>query len=190
MPPSQTKTNTPPVAPGGFVYWLLLLLGFSTLAPTVLLPEWREYQAIRTAEQIEEERADAMERLVDQKRAALERLQSDPAVTVRLAQRDLRYRRADQYRLAVAADGSSPGVSLFDAPDVLPAVEPQEPIVVDPVDPPVWLTRWLALLPPFNYDYVFCDEHIRPIIIAMSVALIGLAFVLYGRRSSAADADR
>ncbi len=182
MPLNNTTTTSSTLAPGGFAYWFLLALGFSTLAPAVLLPEWREYQAIRLAEQIEQERADAMERLVDRKRRVLERLQSDPAVIARLAQRDLRYQRVDQFRLAVASGTSSQQVSLFDARDVLPAVEPELPIVVEPVTPPVWLMRWLDFLPPYNYDRVFCDKEIRPIIMTMSVALIGLAFVLYGRR--------
>ena len=54
MPPSNTTTTSSTLAPGGFAYWFLLVLGFSTLAPAVLLPEWREYQAIRLAEQVEQ----------------------------------------------------------------------------------------------------------------------------------------
>jgi len=186
MAPNNTRTTSSTVAPGGFAYWFLLALGFSTLTPAILLPEWREYQAIRLAEQVEQERADAMERLVDRKERALERLQSDPTVTARLAQRDLRYHRKDQLRLAVASDAAPQGEVFFDMPDVLPAVEPQEPIVVDPVTPPVWLKRWLEFLPPFDYDRVFCNQKLRPIIMTMSVALIGLAFVLYGRRAPTA----
>ena len=182
MPPTNTTTTSSTVAPGGFAYWFLLALGFSTFTPAVLLPEWREFQVIRAAEQVEQARADAMATLVDKKRLALDRLQSDPAVTARLAQRNLRYQRADQFRLAVAPETSSQEVALFDAPDVLPAVEPEAPIVIEPVAPPVWLMRWLRLLPPYDYDRVFCDHQIRPIIITMSVTLIGLAFVLYGRR--------
>jgi len=187
MAPTRSTTTSSTVAPGGFAYWFLLALGFSTFTPAVLLPEWREYQLIRAAEQIEEARADAMATLVDKKRRALDRLQSDPTVTSRLAQRDLRYRRTDQFRLVVAPETFSPAVALFDAPDVLPAVEPEVPIVVEPVMPPVWLMRWLKFLPPFDYDRVFCDQEIRPIILTMSVALIGLAFVLYGRRIPAAS---
>jgi len=182
MPQRRPPTTSSTVAPGGFVYWLLLALGFSTFAPAVLLPEWREYEAINTAEQVEQARADAMADLVDRHRQTLERLQSDPAVIARLAQRDLRYQRVDQFRLAVAPEAQSPEAMVFDAPDVLPAMEPEQPIVVEPVAPPVWLQRWLALLPPYDYDRVFCNPKIRPIIMTMSVTLIGLAFVLFGRR--------
>ena len=184
MPPKSTPTVPRKHAPGGFIFWLLLLLGFSTFAPSILLPEWRAYQAICVAEQIEQQRADAMAALVLQKRQALGRLQSDPAVTARLAQRNLRWERVDHFRLAVAPELAEERIAPFDALDVLPAVEPAGPIVVEPVNPPDWLMRWLRLLPPYDYDRVFCDEEIRPIIMTMSVALIGLAFVLYGRRTT------
>jgi len=34
---------------------------------------------------------------------------------------------------------------------------------------------------------VFCDRAVRPIMMTMSITLIALSFVLYGRRSSLAD---
>ncbi len=163
------------------MFWLLLLLGFAALAPCLLLPEWREYQAIAVAEQIEKTRADAMEDLVQEKRRLLDRIQRDPAVVVRLAQRELHYERADHYPVRVAGAGGR-SVSIMAPTDVLPAIEPTSPIVINPPQLPVWLARWSDLLPPYNYDGVFCDNGVRPIIMAMSIALIGLSFFLYGRR--------
>lgn len=166
---------------GGPTFWLLLLLGFATLAPCLLLPEWREYQAIAVAEQVEQHRTATMAALVQEKHRLLERLHQDPAVVVRLAQRELRYRRADCDLIPVA--GASTGTVLLTAPtDVLAGVEPADPIVIEPPQLPVWLARWSDLLPPYNYDGVFCDGEVRPILVIMSVALIALAFALYGRR--------
>ena len=50
------------------------------------------------------------------------------------------------------------------------------PIVVGPPALPVWLARWSRLLPPYDYDRVFCDSEVRPVIMTISVALISRAF--------------
>jgi len=138
--PSPSHRSARGDARGGPTFWLLLLLGFATLAPSLLLPEWREYQAIAVAEQVEQSRADAMENLVRQKRRLLDRIQRDPSVVVRLAQRELHYERADRSPLPVAGTRRSAAV-LMASTDVLPAIEPEQPIAVAVPELPTWVAR-------------------------------------------------
>ena len=49
----QPRVDTTGGLTGAIVYWLLVCMGVSSLAMCVLWPEWREYQAIRTAEQVQ-----------------------------------------------------------------------------------------------------------------------------------------
>lgn len=181
---NATSSTRRPGALGGLVYWLLLSMGFAALAPCVLLPEWHALQAIHEAEQIQEARTATIASMVTAQRRSLQRLQRDPAALTRLAQRDLRYRRADCRPVRVAALEAPVRTVAFDAVDVLAAEEPKEPVQIEPVAPPAWLARRLSLLPDYDYDGIFCDPQKRPIIMTMSVSLIGLAFVLFGRRTT------
>ena len=38
---------------GAAVFWFLILLGVSTFAPCIIVPEWRNYQSAKVAEQRE-----------------------------------------------------------------------------------------------------------------------------------------
>jgi len=155
---------------GGFVYWMLLLMGLATFTPCVVLPEWREYQALRMAEQTERHRLDEMQRVVDRERNLLDAMQSDPAVIGRLAQRDLHFHRPGDTSVAVSVP--------------LTATAPQAPFVGKPIEPPVALARARSYLPDFNYDALFCDNRTRPIIMVMSVGLIVTAIALFSGRTS------
>jgi hypothetical protein len=155
---------------GGFVYWMLLLMGLATFTPCVVLPEWREYQALRMAEQTERHRLDEMQRVVDRERNLLEAMQSDPAVIGRLAQRDLHFRRPGDTSVAVSVP--------------LTATALQAPFVGKPIEPPVALARARSYLPDFNYDALFCDNRTRPIIMVMSVGLIVTAIALFSGKTS------
>ena len=53
---------------GGLVFWTLIFMGLSTFAPCVILPEWRDYQAARVAEQREQHRLDQLRRTVKRDR--------------------------------------------------------------------------------------------------------------------------
>jgi len=186
-PPFSTNTAPRPGLLASLTYWLLLGLGFGALAPSVLLPEWRAYQAIHAAEQIQQARTDRLAAMVDRQRRALQRLQRDPAAMARLAQRALRYRRVDHRPVRVADLEALGGAVSFDAVDVLAAPEPERPVPIEPVKPPAWLADRLGALPDYDYEGVFCDPQTRPIILTLSVGLIGLAFVLFGRRCPAPD---
>ncbi|MBI4719064.1 MAG: hypothetical protein HY763_14760 [Planctomycetes bacterium] len=160
-------SEAPPA--GRAVFWLLVLMGLSTLTPCVVLPEWRAYEALRYAEQVEQHRVEALQRSVDRQRRLLEALRTDPAVIGRLAQRDLGFRRPDEQAVSVRV------------PDHVQGGAP--PFVAEPLRAPVPIARLIACLPNLPYDRIFCDTESRPIVMGMSVALIAIAFVLFSRRS-------
>lgn len=147
---------------------MLILMGLGTFAPCVLLPEWREYQALRLVEQAEQHRLDAMQRVVERERHLLEAMQRDPAAIARIAQRDLHFYRPGDTTIAV------------DVP-VMPAGV-QAPFSAEPVNPPAALARAHAYLPSLNYDALFCDAGTRSILMVMSVALIATAIASFWRR--------
>ena len=176
----------PDPSPGGrLVFWLLAFMGVGAFAPCVLLPEWRTYQALKVAEQAQQHRLEALQRVVDRENRLLEALRSDPAVINRFAQRDLSFRRPGERAVRVslpAADDDS--VSRLVAGDV-----GEESFIPEPVLPPRFVARALAHLPDYDYDRVFCDDETRPIIMGMSVALIGVAFGLFGRHRTPSPAE-
>src|SRR3990172_2627474 len=57
---------------GGFVFWILILMGLGTFAPCILLPEWRQYQALHLVEQAEQHRLASMRRVVEREKHMLE----------------------------------------------------------------------------------------------------------------------
>jgi len=160
---------------GGVVFWALILMGLCTFAPCVLLPEWRDYQAARGAEQRAQHRLDHLQGTVDHEKRGVEAMQNDPAVVARIAQRDLGFRRPDATTVSVE----------------VPHVPPEESDAVfipEPVTPPVWLGRVLGFLPDFDYDAVFCHERTRSIVMVMSVGLIVMAIALFsGKRCEIRD---
>ncbi|GMU36633.1 MAG: hypothetical protein KJ057_08315 [Phycisphaerae bacterium] len=164
--PSESVVREPASAP--FLFWMLVLLGMSGLAPAVLLPEWRAYQHIRVTEQREQFARERLADAVAAERRLLDGLRTDPALLSRIAQRDLRTAPADAEVVQVPVEGLA---SAGATPGFRPA----------PVDPPAWVRRWTDRLPVLNYDAVFCESPSRPVIIAMSLTLICAALVLYGR---------
>ncbi len=140
------------------VAWLLMFMGVATFAPAVILPEWRSYELLKASEQVELHRLQTLQLVVNQQRRALRALQSDPAVLVRLAKRDLGYREPGTDEVVVAAGHQySPSRETFTS---------------TPIRPPEILRPLLAKLPVLNYDAVFCDEATRPIVMVMSLALM------------------
>jgi len=80
----------------------------------------------------------------------------------------------------VPVDVRSPGPQVV--VDGASAGEADKTFVPTAAAPPVAVSRALSLLPDLDYDRIFCDENSRTFIMCMSVALLGIAFALYGRR--------
>lgn len=163
-----------------FIFWSLVCLSFATFAPCVILPEWRALQVLEVAKQREQHRLQVVLAAIDKEERLLEAMRSDPVIIDRVVQRDLKYQRAGERVVRVALPERRMDVATADA-DTRVADESFEP---KPVPPPAAVARALAILPTLDYDRIFCDEESRPMIMCMSVALLLVAFALYGRRSS------
>ncbi len=144
-------------------------MGLGTFAPCILLPEWRKYQTLESAARIEEHRTAVLQAELDDQRRLLTAICSDPAVVARLAQRELGYERPDVAAITVAAPIAARG--------------PEVPFVPPLAQPPQALARLSNMLPGFDYDRIFCDGEVRPVVMAMSIGLIVLAMALFGPRS-------
>jgi len=159
--PPQTHIGSPPV------FWFLTAMGLAAFAPCILLPEWREYQALRLAEQREQFRVDQVRQAVSEEQRRLEALRSDPAAVARLARREFAFHQPGEEVVAV---------SVAYVPD------PPNTFTPAPVEPPLVLQRWERFLPPFDYDRIFCDDQTRTLIMGMSLSVIVIAFALFRRR--------
>ncbi len=171
---------------------MLLLLALGALSPCVLFPEWRQYQALSRAEQVQKHRADSLQRHIDEQRRLLMALRSDPGVVARLARREYGFHRDGERVVSVALPAlagappasSSAGVAARFGGEASPLVG-DEPFLPQPVSLPPVLARAASYLPAgYDYDRVFCDDQTRLVIMVMSVALIAVAFTLFSRQQA------
>ncbi|MBU0717073.1 MAG: hypothetical protein KJ749_02400 [Planctomycetes bacterium] len=163
------------------VFWLLVLMGFSAFASCIVLPEWRAYVALEVACQAEEHRRDAVQRDVERTQRLHRAMQSDPAVIDRLARRELTFRQAGEQTVLVALPASGDILESQSESDGLAEM----PFVPRPIEPPIPIARLRALLPDYDYAQVFCSGETRPIIMGMSVGLLGIALWLFSPRRPA-----
>lgn len=152
---------------GAVMFWVLIVLAAAGFVPAIMLPIWRDYQAMALAAQAEERLVAPLRSEVQRQRRVLEAIRTDPGVNARLAQRELAYRRPDQREIPL------PGVP---ASTTALIVEPLEA-----VEPPLPATRLLGRLPAANYDQLFCHGPTRMVIILLSGGLVVAAFALYSR---------
>lgn len=162
------------------IFWSLAFLSFATFVPCVILPEWRAYEALEVAKQREQHRLEVVLEAIEKEERLLKAMRSDTVIIDRVVQRDLKYQRAGERVVRVALPDRRMDVAAAGAATRLAdgTFEPK------PVLPPATVARALAILPGLDYDRIFCDEKSRPVIMCMSVALLLVAFGLYGRRSS------
>lgn len=160
---------------GAPVFWLLFTLGVGTFAPCIIVPEWRNYQVAKVAEQREKHRLDKLRQVVATERRQVDAIQNDPTVVARLAQRDLGFRRPGETVVPVDVGDSDQFAGMGDLDE--------DDFVAAPVVPPSWFTRATWWLPNFDYDAIFCDPSTRPIVMLMSISVIIVAVVLFNRPS-------
>ena len=162
---------------GAAVFWFLFVLGVVTFAPCIIVPEWRNYQVAKVAEQREKHRLDKLRQVVASERRQVEAIQNDPTVVARLAQRDLGFLRPGEKIVAVDVGDSHQFAGMADLDE--------DYFVPAPVLPPSWFTRATWWLPDFNYDAIFCDPSTRPIVMLMSISVIVVAVALFHRPTPA-----
>ena len=166
---------------GTVVFWLLLGLAVATLAPCIILPEWRHYQSLKLAEQVQEQRVAQLEELVEREQDRLEAMRTDPGTVARLARRELNYRYEGEQTVWLGSGADPIPMEL--------ASPPIGPIKLEPVRPPELVERALAPLPELDYDNVFCEPSTRPLVMTMSVGLALTAFIIFRRPHADALSD-
>ena len=174
--PDEGRIEEPPEAsgdprPSPVWFWLLVLIASAMFAPCVLVPVWKDYQAIKLAERFEIATVGEMRRDMDRQERMLDALRTDPGAVSRVAQRDLAYTRRGASSVRVQADP---------APRRRPAVS-----IVDRVQPPVAVTRalgWLSITP--KHLEVFADREVRTTVMCLSGGLILAACLIFPPRSN------
>jgi len=137
-------------------------------APCVLLPVWRDYQALQYSEQVERAGLEQARAQLQRQKRHLEALQSDPAVIARVARRELRYRDPAEITIPVSIQAD--------------LSEQTAPLVLDAVEPPAVVAWVVEKLPEADYDRFFCTGPTRTLLMCLSGGLLVSAFVLYSQR--------
>ena len=153
------------------VAWGLLALGLAALGASVLVPEWRSFLAMRQALVVEEHRMDSLDKAVAAERRHLEAIQTDPAVIVRLAQRELGLDPPGTRSVSMSIPGNVAGRRHSSDRSGLAG------------DSPNALGNSPA--PASAVERVFCDRDTRRVMIVFSVCLLGVSLWLPVRRSVA-----
>jgi hypothetical protein len=169
-----TRPNPDPAgssASSSLLFWALIVLAATAFVPCVLLPPWRDYQALDLAVQVEERVTEAARTGVRRLRHSARAIRTDPAVAARLARRELSYDHLGQTEVPV------PGVSPANP-------NTADPIALQPVQPPLPIARAIGHLPAINYDRLFVDQPTRTILMLLSGGLVLAALVLCRPRDS------
>ena len=186
----RTRSDRTYAAGGGAVYWLLVLMGVSSLAVCVLLPEWREYRALRATEHIQQQRLESLRSTLDDERKRLNALRNDPGFIDRVARRELNYRGPSDRLVPVAVVDAGflngRAESLF-ALQTRSDSRSDSMTVVGPVgdsQPPPVLPGISANVPLFDYDRALNGDQTTRVMAALSAALLAVAVLLFWRRPS------
>lgn len=155
---------------GAAVFWLLSAMSLTTFALCVLTPEYDAYQALQQAQRAELTRVAQIRELVTRERRLIDGLRGDPALVARLARRDLGFHGPDEKTVWLF-----PQERGLQESDFVGAFGVR-PVPVISAAVPVGNERLMA------YLTVFRDPGTRPLIMAMSVFLIAVAFLLFGGR--------
>ncbi|MCK4659453.1 MAG: septum formation initiator family protein [Phycisphaerae bacterium] len=160
----------PPSNRGNGMFVVLVGMAAVVFAPCVLLPIWRDYQALRYAEQVEQAELERARALLQLQRRRLEALQNDPAAIARVARRELGYRDPHEFTVPVVL-----------APEQVVEIAP---VALTPVEPPGVVAGLVGKLPAADYDSIFCHEPTRTILMCLAGGLLLSAMVIYAPRQS------
>jgi hypothetical protein len=173
-PNSADFPEAPPPS-RGVMFWVLVGMAVVVFAPCVLLPVWRDYQALCYAEQVEHGRLVQARAELARQQQRLEALENDPSAIARVARRELHYRDPQEVAVPVTLGPEAPAEAV--------------PTVVTPVEPPAVIARLVAKLPPADYDRLFCAEPTRTLLMCLAGGLVLSAFILYWPRRSAVSGN-
>ncbi len=185
----RTRSDHAYATGGGVVYWLLVLMGVSSLGVCVLWPEWREFQALRETEHIQQQRLESLRSAVDDERKRLHALRNDPGFIDRVARRELNYRGPSDRLVFVAVvdSGALNGRAKILTLQTMSDSRSDSMAVVGPVgdsQPPPVLPGIFANVPLYDYDRALNDDRTTRVIAALSAALLAVAVLLFWPRRS------
>lgn len=147
------------------MFWVLITLALAGFIPCILLPVWRDYQAMSVALRTEEQVTEQMRDEVAAQRRRIDILRTDPAVSIRLAQRELSYDLVGFRQVPVPGATPTKTITHLQPPG--------------PVQPPPAATRLLKHLPQADYDAIFCDPATRGVVMILCAGTAAAAFILY-----------
>ena len=150
------------------MFWVLVAMAAAVFAPCVLLPVWRDYQALQYTEQVERVELEWSRTELGRQKRRLAALKDDPATIARVARRELRYRDPQEFAIPVSVSVDEP---------VGPA-----PVELTPVEPPEVIASVVDRLPNTDYDRLFCPGPPRTILMCLAGGLVLSALVLYSPR--------
>ncbi len=157
-------------APSGIMFWVLILPAAVVFALCVLAPVWRDYTALRVAEQLERRDVEAFEKEVADQRRHFDALREDPLAVARVAQRDLAF--TDPNATLVAVDvGPFARLVCSDQP-------------LESIAPPHAATRILAWIPYSDRVDLYTGGRTRSLLLVLSAAVIAAAVFLHTKPSS------
>lgn len=161
----EPRQQTPPARGGSIMFWALVGLAAAVFAPCVLLPVWREHQALHYAAQYEQAALTRASTKLAYEKRRLAALQNDPATIARVARRELRFRDPEEVAIPVSA---------------LPRAPAEAPIFdLTPVEPPSVVAWAVSKLPEADYDRLFCHPPTRTLLMCLAGGLALSAFVIH-----------
>ena len=164
--------DVPPSDGGSVMFWVLVGMAAVVFAPCVLLPVWREHQALQYAEQVEQAGLEQARAELRQQKRRLAALQNDPLAIARVARRELNYANPGEIEVPVAI-GEEPVEAT--------------PVVLAPVRPPASVSWLVDKLPKTDYDRLFCAGPTRTILMCLAGGLVLSAFVLCSPKRRSAE---
>lgn len=174
--PVEDPAGRPAADRGQFLFWVLVGLAWAVFAPCVVLPVWREYQALQYAEQVERTSLTQARAALAHEKRRLSALENDPATIRRVARRELHYR--DPHEVTIPVD-----VPLD------PSVETKAAALTR-VEPPASVAWIVRRFPKTDYDRLFCDPPTRTLLMCLAGGLLLSAFVIFSPRRPARRANR
>lgn len=163
--PDNPTDTSQPCPPSPVTFWCLVILASAAFVPCVLVPVWEDYRAIRLAESYEAIALANIEQHVAMQKKHINALRTDPAVNMRLAKRDLRYRQP--LETTIKLDGLVPPTPKVTKPRLRP------------IEPPAFLQRVFGRIVRILPRRLFLDRFARTTIMILAGGTMLAAFLLF-----------
>lgn len=166
---STRATSSVAIRAAGSLFWVMLIAGFATLAPCLLLPAWIDYQQARAARDAKRREIDFWKARIAGQQREIEHLHSDPAYLERLARAELGMETPGMTTLLI----DTHSVSIASEPEIEPpSSQDRFPRLT------AWLTEGLDRFP--RIARMLLSAPTRLMIGSLGAAVIVAAILLLG----------